>query len=104
MTDKMKQEQLFAMDEIPVVPPAPQPTRWYYITRRRNTEMLHYISRDGTPVWCEHDTRSVQPMVFNSAHTAKLDMRRHGGNEIKRWYWSVKRREMESEVETDDSG
>jgi hypothetical protein len=84
---------LFDMETIAVVSTKTKPTRWYYITRRRNTEMLHYISSfDGSAVWCEHDTRNVQPMLFNSAHTAKLSMRKHGGTDVKRWYWRVENR------------
>jgi hypothetical protein len=80
------------MDSIREVEEQPKATRWYYVTRRRNQEMLHYISRDGAPVWCEHDTREVQPMLFNSAYTAKLTMRKHGGTEVLRWYFRVKNR------------
>ncbi len=80
MSDKLPvQNSLFDLSEVATVGPAYKPVRWYYIVKWRNEWMLHYIAHDGTAVWCEHDTRQIQPMLFNSAHTAKMAARLHGG-------------------------
>jgi hypothetical protein len=92
MVENVYQPSLFDLLEVETKTPEPKPTRWYYVTRRRNTEMLHYVSRDGTAVWIENDPREVQPMLFNSAATAKLSMRKHGGTEVKRYTQKVRGR------------
>lgn len=83
---------MFDLDAIPKQDKPEPATRWYYITRWRDQEMLHYVSSDGTAVWCEHDTHAIQPMVFNSKRTADIEMRRVGGDNVKRWFWRVENR------------
>lgn len=63
-------------------------TRWYYLLKDRDQKMLHYISRDGDPVWTEHDTRTCEPMLFAGAVCAKQAMKRHGATNKKRWYFN----------------
>lgn len=92
---KAQQLELFDMDSIKKNESRPKASRFYYVVRRRNSEMLHYVSRDGAPVWCEHDTRNAQPMLFNTSQQARRAAKTHGGTDVKRWYWGKEWRRSE---------
>jgi len=81
----MNQLELFDLGSIEKVEARPKPTRWYYITRRRNQEMLHYFASDGTPVWTENDPRNVTPHTWVSARAAQSVLRLVGGTEVRRY-------------------
>lgn len=62
-------------------------TQFYYITRRRNSEMMVDYDHDGGCQWLEHDTRFITPHLFNSHQAATIIASRNGW-EVKRWQYS----------------
>lgn len=94
MPEQYKQEPLFDLDGVKEGEQFGQRHYWYYITDARNEKMIFGISPDGSPMWCEHDTRpnvGVQPYLFNNRCSATRYKNDHEiKGTVRKWLYSYK--------------
>jgi len=79
----MEQKQLPLFEFVPVQDKHEVDFRWYYIVRNRDSEMLLSFDENGLPIWVKHDLQHTIPHVYSSAHQARKDMGRVGGDAVK---------------------
>jgi hypothetical protein len=80
MDDKPQQTAFDFLDTIPDQPKTRSARPWYYITRKRNSEMLLEFDAYGNPVWVDHDMRNGNyPHMFSCLRRARQAAIRLGG-------------------------
>lgn len=77
-----QQIPLFDFSSIRVEPHKPRRSYQYYVTRKRNQEMLAGFAADGSPVWATHDTRFVKPHVFKNNYRARQFAQKNAGQVV----------------------